>query len=230
MWRDQPKSTLDAIRNSLKCNKKLKSLELYGGMIFSEDFLTGIIFKLTTLSIIKVEPQFQLVFNSFLKTQRDNLEDLSIGRRPCVEIMKTILSMPRLNKVSLSVKESELRDQIMWPPAEWVPPEFFFQSIPQNFSVSNFHLKSTWSTCFTWCELFLEALPNIKSLKITLLDDESAEVIAKTCKFLKQLEVEYFNAKAIANEAFYLNLEKLFSENVDEDSQQLFEKLNGIMR
>lgn len=212
------------MRNSLKCNKKLKSLELYGGMIFSEDFLTGIIFKLTTLSIIQVEPEFQSVFNSFLKTQRDSLEDLSIGRRPSFEIMKTILSMPRLNKVFLSVKESELRGQIMWLPAE-----FFIQSLPQNFSVSNFDLRSGWATCFTWCELFFKALPNIKSLKITLLDDESADVIAKTCKFLKQLEVEYFNAKAIANEDFYLNLEKLFSENVDEDSQQLFEKLNGIM-
>lgn len=47
------------------------------------------------------EPQFLKNLNSFLKTQKDTLETLSINTGLDVEVMKTILSMSRLKHCHL---------------------------------------------------------------------------------------------------------------------------------
>lgn len=221
----KPDTTLNVIRNSLKMNKALKRLAMNGGMIFSDNFLTEIKFKLTSLSIMQMEFQYQENFHAFLKTQKDSLEKICIGRWINFDVMDTILSMPRLKTAELSPNGIERKGNPILLPERLNSMQCF----SQNLSVTCLHLKNTWITCFTprLNRLFLKAFPNIEYLKITTLDDENAVVIAETCKNLRQLDVERFSVQNTGNEAFYLNLENFRGYKIEEDFQPLFEKLNG---
>lgn len=73
-------STLVTIKTCLKNNKKLKNLTFHHAPIFNEDFSSEISFKLTKFSFNFWEKENQQRnLNFFLKTQKDTLEDLTIG-------------------------------------------------------------------------------------------------------------------------------------------------------
>lgn len=225
MWYDKTDAELRALRNSLKLNKKLKSLDLYGGLIFFEDFYFGNDIRLSSLSISQVEFQFQSSFKAFLETQKNSLEELNIGSKISIEIFNLVLSMPRLLKAALTFNGIESRGL----PKKFSDRISVIESFPPNFSVKSLNLRNSWETCFTpWLnQLTLQAFPNLEHLKITTLDDGNSIVIPEACKSLKHLEVKMITAKNIWDNSFYTNLETFYSEKVDECSQKPFDELKN---
>lgn len=102
---ETPKLALDAIRTSLVQNEGLKVLRLIGHLLFREDFSSEINFKLKRLSFgpATYEHETQHNFNFFLKTQRQNLEILTIGGFIDIPVLKTIFSMPSLKAVCFTM-------------------------------------------------------------------------------------------------------------------------------
>lgn len=92
--------------------KRLKKLKLENYFLFSENFPSDICFKLEELDFIcNYEFGFSpnLIFlmdniNFFLLTQRDTLVKLSLDRYISHDVMKIILSMPRLKSFALGLR------------------------------------------------------------------------------------------------------------------------------
>lgn len=208
-------SELDAIATTLKSNKSLKILNVSGGSVFSKTLASGVDFKLRELSIgqIEYETPFQQNFNSFLKTQRDSLEALTIEQELEAEVFRTILSMTRLKDIWMRSNDIDLL-------------KYSADNFPQNFSLETFFFKGPINNRDLFKKV-LSMFPKVAYLNISNLTNEVAEIISETCKHLKKISTAKFSATNVSNEVFYKNLEKLYSFQVNGDSQKLFEKLNG---
>lgn len=193
LFDDLTPSSLNAIRASLKTNNGLKVLRIFGS-VFEDDFSSEIGFKLREFSIddLEIENQHQNV-NLFLKTQVASLEVLTIECESFdVEYMTTVLSMPRLKKFTLKCQYLKI-------------PANVANILPQNHSVTHLDLTTSWPKPEE-IENILKAFPRIEFLEILAMTDETAVLIAKSCKFLKKLSTMIFTT---ANDfAFFPNLVK----------------------
>lgn len=201
-----PDSALDAIRRSWKSNIGLKKLIVHYGSVFNVDFLPEMDFKLTTFEAYALSfdrPYSLQVFKKFLMTQKDNLEILNInGWEPIVVAIKTILTMPRLKTLSLTVNQ-EVHLLELNPRDEYSS---------KNLSTTILYLLG-FNLSKNTLKTILNVFPNVQSLILNKVDDENADEIAKACKSLKFLEVNEFDAGNISNEEFYLNLKGLHCYN-----------------
>lgn len=208
-----------AILNGLKYNKNLKQLRFVGySLLFNTNFSTGISFRLKELVISGLLDEARNFhnINLFLITQREKLEILTIGHFINSEILKTILSMPRLKKLYLAVG---------------------IHNSQAGFSVENF-LPSQSVTSLSvpyfdgqkdFFKLILKVFPNIEFLELDSLHDEDANVISDHCQHLKHLSVWTFKGENFSNEAFYLSLRKFERTNVwsyEANVDALSKKLN----
>lgn len=219
-----PQAALNAIRNSLKCNKGLKEINIRSKAaigLFGEDFSSEISFKFTEFDAFNHrldEPSSLQSFKKFLVTQKDSLEVLRIrGWEAIVGSMETILSMPRLKKLCLG--------------------NFYFENtsnatnlaagvLSQNFSVATLDLDFVQIENIDTLKVILSAFPNIETLIVCIFSDETANVISEKCKSLKNLSVEFFKAQHIADKNLYRNLENFtYSWSVCWSSRRLFNEL-----
>lgn len=218
---------LNAVRKCLKSNKQLKHLALFGAPLFKEDFSTDIGFQLRKLIIgccpsgrnrqNRYETFPMKNINSFLKTQVSSLETLTLYGLENAEILRTILSMLRLKSLTLRVF-SAIR-----------PAVLASESFAQSKSITYLNIER-FDPDFVFK---LSAFPNVEILKIETFDDESANVIAESCKSLKKLSVRHFFAMNISNEAFFLGLKEFTCKTINTyqsaenmSRKVLFEKLN----
>lgn len=208
-----PTEALNAIRKTLKSNKRLKTLSFSGLSLFNEDFSTGISFNLRQLTIhFGYEEFHRRNLISFLESQKDSLEALEMDEWKDEELAKTILSLPRLKKLTFFVYSTNS-----------------IENIAVGFeSLSVVDLCVTLVLGFTKFENFLKAFPKVEAFKISqaCFTDEVADTIPKIFKSLKRLWVQFFSANNISNETFYMNLEKIESHGLHAGSKQLADKLN----
>lgn len=212
---ERSSSASEAIRNMLKSCNGLKKLEIKCDSLFSKDFSSGISFKLRQLhfySLIDSDAVFQRNVNLFLKTQKETLESVIFAGRMSIEVLQTILTMPRLKKLTFGVN---LKD----------PLELATVILPENKSVTSLHLTGVWRNLSAY-KIILKAFPNVESLRILKMTDQVAESIPEACKSLKILTVMQFEAKIIKNERFYQKLTKFTSCLVKPDVLKLFKKFN----
>lgn len=213
IWRSElPQSVLDAVRTSIKSSSGLKTLAFHAPLLFTEKFLPEIKLKELTINIFKEDPNYTLYdnLNLFLKTQRETLEILNFTgyMNAGLGTLKIVSSMHRLKEVDLGIVHNIDANVI--------------STIQQCHSVEKFDclIDSTESA-----KSILNIFPKVKLLKIYELTDEIADFIPDACIFLKKLHVKRFCAENISNEAFYLNLDELCSD--DPICEVLYEKLNG---
>lgn len=178
-----PQSELNACYSILASSKDLKKLTCYGDSLFSKDFCSKVNFKLRQFSIDEQgrDQQNHRNLNSFLWTQRNSLESVSIARCMNLEMLRTILSMWRLEKVSLIDMSNINRGECV--------AEF----LAKNVSVASLHLPFAPGGFFIY-ELFFKAFPKIKSLSISGLQDQCADIISEYCKSLRNLSAVWFYA------------------------------------
>lgn len=186
-----------------------------GCLLFDENILPEFSFKLTefTVQANQINPGVQRNLNLFLKNQSSTLDVLSIesGTFFNAEVVKTVLSMPRLKKFILSA--GRIRD---------LAP--VFDTSQRNHSVTALHLTD-YESDHVSIQILLKAFPNVETFSFRTMRDEMAEFIAKHCKNLKHLSVSYFHADNISNEEFYLNLETFRCAVVNTNCSRLYEKL-----
>lgn len=196
-------------------------LKLAGYGLFREDVSNEISFKLRRLTFgpATYEAETQRNFNLFLKTQTQTLKILTIFGYTDVAVVKTIFSMPSLIAVCLAV------DTIQGL-------EISEATFPQNQSVFILILTEFWVD-MTALKVILKGFPKLQTLKIANITDEIADSISAVCTTLEILDCDYFFAKNVTDEKFFLKLKQFtcqeFSlpESPGTDSQKLFEKLNG---
>lgn len=215
---------MDPVKVCLKSNKKLKTLdiqsqnntsELVKALFLEENFQSELSFKLQTFGIGMILTETQLEnFNSFLKIQSATLETLKIKGRSIDDlVLETILSMPRLKKLALSLNDVFIA-------------RLAAVSFETNFSVNSLHLCDI-SENIIFLTILLKVFPRLESLNIHHLGNEVANMVSEKCNSLKQLTVGRFTAEAIADETFFLNLRKFNCSAVIPASKKLFKKLNG---
>lgn len=172
-----PLEELNAFRTCLQSNKGLKKLCLLGFSFFKQEFPTGITFKLTEVQIDPYDwdiygnvPEILVNLNTFLKTQRDTLETLKLGRQTNVEVMKTILTMPKLKKLALKVPEFHT--------------EYEYAGLPQNHSVTSLTLSGYKDSndAYKFC---LNAFPAVELLETDRMTNDINVCVSATCKSLK---------------------------------------------
>lgn len=214
MFKQSP-SASEAIRNTLKSSNGLKKLEIKCDSLFSEDFSSEINFKLKQLhiySLVDSEVVFQRNVNSFLMTQRETLESVIFAGRMGIEVLETILTMPRLKKLTFGVNCID-------------PLKLATVILPENKSVTSLHLTGVWRNLTSY-KIILKAFPNVENLRILKMTDEVAEIIPEACKKLKTFTPMQFEVKSIKNEDFYRNLSKFASCLIEPASLELFKKFN----
>lgn len=212
---EQSPSASEAIRTTLKSSNGLKKLEIKCDSLFSEDFSSEVSFKLKQInfySLVRNDAYFQQNVNLFLLTQKQTLETVIFAGSMGVEAMRTIMSMPRLTKLTFGVNDVD-------------PENLAAENLPQNHSVTNLHLTGDWKKETSY-KIILEAFPSVESLRILKLTDEIADVISVTCKSLKKLAVIQFEAKSIKDEKYFLELPYFTCCFVKPGSEQLFRKFN----
>lgn len=211
MFEGTPSSS-NAIRTILKSNKGLKFLKFDDPYLFNQDFSTEIDFKLAELQIdyIGEEQIFSHNLNLFLKTQRDTLETVeTLADWTDVDVMKTILSMPRLKNLTLGDFEFDALE--------------IAEALPPNNSVKSLHLLD-WDN-YSECDFFFKVCPKVEFLEMNEITDEIADLISETCKSLKRLCVHRFRAKNIKDEAFFSDLDEISCGEVASYSEGLTERL-----
>lgn len=172
-----------------------------------DDFSSGFNFKLTEFEVkCSIELSYQ---NDFLMKQTDSLETLSIDIKLNDDVIKTVLSMPRLKSLALRNVDS-------------YSFEYVDSNDLQNQSVTS--LELTFQSPMAELDLILWAFPNIQSLKLYNINNFSADIISSTCSCLKRLSAEYFSATEIIDEGYFSKLE-MFISGICEGSQQLYERI-----
>lgn len=215
----------NAVKSILTTSKtNLKVLTCSGDSLYTNNLLSKVGLKLTEFSIsprkkgLELVRNFQLNLNSFLMTQRNTLRSIKISVFANTELFRTLLSMPLLEKVVLPGLRAIDRN------------EYAVGRFSQNLSVTNLHLPLVKNGNFYVYTLLFELFPNIESLKLLgQLNNDSANMISKRCKYLKQLSVEWFNVTNISKQAFYLGLSKIECCYMTREAAQLSEKLKVQM-
>lgn len=209
--------TSEAIRKTLIDNKKLKKLEIFGDLlhpVFDRDLTSEKNFSLTELNIDFLMHKSNVChnLNLLLMMQRNSLEILSIKRSCGVEVMKTILSLPRLKQLTLGEGDIML-----------IRKNNCFE---ESHSVTSLHLKNS---PFLLCNfnILLKLFPKVETLKVQTFTEELANAISKTCKSLKTLSIDEFVAIRIKDEAFFMKLKKLKCNSLSTASYSLFGFLTG---
>lgn len=189
--------------------------ELVKALFLQENFQSELSFQLQTFGISMILTETQLEnFNSFLTTQSATLETLKIrGRSMDDLVLETILSMPRLKKLALSLNDVFIA-------------QLAALNFERNLSVISLHLHDI-SENKVFLTILLKVFPRLESLKIHHLGNEIADLISEKCNSLKQLTVGRFTAETLADETFFLNLQKFNCSVVITASKKLFKKLNG---
>lgn len=214
-----PPSAISAIKTCLDVNKQLRKLDIGGDLLFDDDLLSTISCKLTEfdVSCYKKSPHTEQNLNLFLVAQSESLESLKIHLWTGHDVMKTVLSMPRLKRLTLA--------GIPFGASEYEADDF-----PQNHSVTSLGLHQYPCHQFKWFKTFLKAFTKVESLGVLVMNDEIADFIPETCKSVRQLSVYNFQAQNVheSNEAFYVNLEDFKCMQVDRrSSKELLNRLNG---
>lgn len=90
-----------------------KQPQIPNDLLFPGDFSSELGFMLTKFSFFELtfvpleRPQFQANIHKFLKAQRDSLKAVTIEECLGLDILKTILSMPRLRNLEIERKHGE---------------------------------------------------------------------------------------------------------------------------
>lgn len=155
-------SSLSAIKTILKTNGGLKFLkidyELFY-LLFNEDFSKEIGFKLEEFHVNSLQrplgnqTQVKQNLNAFLMTQRETVETLTLGKWMGGDVFKTILSMPRLQHVTLAgfdgVESAELQGG----------------NFPRNNSVTQLDVSDFWKDDVL--RFLLTVFPKVETATIT---------------------------------------------------------------
>lgn len=213
------------MKNCLQSNVGLTSLTICDGRMFDEDFSSEIGFKLE-----KFKTGFEGLYqvnqkhlNLFLKTQKDTIKTLKLSKWMGFDVLETISSMNCLTELHLSTREIEDMDDSQSDDTD--DSQIETEDFPQNNSVLRLELSFT-SSENALVKNLLKTFPKIQFLKVLSLTDAVAGSISETCECLKILYTRYFFLKNVANEAFFLNLEKRICRNDHSyDSGQMFERL-----
>lgn len=162
--------------------------------MFREDFSSEIAFRLTELRVswshLKKLQLRRQNFNSFLKTQLDTLEIVKFDEWMGFEILKTILSMARLQKLTLGY--------IYIDPVKQMPA---WLSRLQSQSVTSLDLPRIKQESFLYDKLF-QAFPNVENLVVYEMTSELSYLIRDVFKSLKKLTVRHFSATNLSLRAF----------------------------
>lgn len=208
-------SLLAPIRDTLQRNVGLKSIKFTGIAMFFEDLRPKISFKLTNFKIYFYPGHREAENNLdlFLQSQKDSIESLSLGMWVSSELLSTVLSMPRLEEFKFmnGLNEFEITT-----------------ALPQSNSVKNLDLYIYGANNDVLTNFLLPFFPKTEILEIKRMTRETAELIPTSCKFLKHLIVDNYEADRVSNKAFYLSLET-FTTNYceNQNSKKMFLKLNG---
>lgn len=216
MDKELPRLALDAVRNNITSSPGIKTLTFYAPLLFTEKFLPEIKLKELNMRFLHLNSTLYDNLNLFLKTQRETLEILNfIGfMKANVETIKIISSMHRLKEVDLGMVYNIDANEI--------------STVQQSLSVEKFTLVDCMINTTESSKSILNIFPQVKHLKIYKLTKKIANFIPEKCKSLKRLHVNRFCARNISDEAFYLNLDELRSEETDDSvCKVLYEKLNG---
>lgn len=220
-----PLPAMNAIKTCINCNKRLKTLVLGCKILFNDEFLSTISSKLTDFKLFPSnysdQPPWTLQLrgnlNLFLISQSDTLEVLKISEWMGHDVMRTILSMPNLKKLTLGMDGVNYSGIGNWQKNH---------SVTDLYLLEGFFCVANNPSCY---EPFFKAFRKVESLRIEKLTDTLANRIPKTYPFLKKLTVRNFYANHVSNKAFYLNLAEFncFFKPYSYQSNQLFESLRG---
>lgn len=178
----------NAIRTSLKSNETLKKLRLPCDTLFNEDISTEIGFKLRVLQLLfPREAQQKGNINLFLKTQKNSLRTLSIGRWLGGDVTKTVLSMTRLKALTL------------FQHVDYIEPSEYAESLPQNLSVTKLDLSDIFTNEMT--DRLVKAFPNVEYMKINMMYP-NRRLIHETMKSLKDLNTGKYGDHQVSPEVF----------------------------
>lgn len=203
----------DAIKTILRSNAGIKILGIHFNvfnLLFSEDIAKIVKFKLKEFhanDLYRVPSTYSNMtdnFEKFLRVQMETLEEVTIGDWMGIEIIKMVLHMPRLKKLTMKGFHHAAHD-IDWKNLE----------LRKNTEIMDFYFNDMSNNWKILVKLIC-ALPNLKTLKLYSMDQISMMFLSVTCPGLKSLEVEHFRAINITNEKLFRNLEKFSCRKMED--------------
>lgn len=199
-------SALNAIKKILQSNVGLKKLGIHFNvfnLIFSEDVASNVHFNLTNYhaSNLYRVPSYQATsqshLNSFLESQIQTIEILSISDWMGVSALKTIFSMPRLTDVT--IKGFHHAGGLF---TDW-------ENLQLNTNTSIVKMNfNDMSSNFQILEKVVKATPNLKFLSLYLMDQKAMKFVAHNCKSLEFLHVDRFQAHDISDSNMFASLKE----------------------
>lgn len=218
---------IDAIHKMLQRNKNLKKLSIVSNdfqKYFDSDISQGIEFRLTSFTarhIYNLTETQILNLKKFLLLQMISLTHIEVHSWPGLEVTKMMFHMPNLRKLSFRgfLKNGELVD---WKNAE----------LHRNLSITELCLTELYSNKeILGC--FFAAAPNVKTLTLYTVNDETLNIINAAFPDLESLSTDLFEAANVSDKNLLVNLKslstKVFLHNLrgsnDNDEKGNFEKI-----
>lgn len=205
-----PSHALEAVKGIIEKNINLNSLEIsYNifNLIFEKEMSSRIQFHLKEFhanDLYKTPGDLcvQVHLLAFLRTQGNSLETLTISEWFGIDVIKMALSMPRLKSLTLKGLHNAEKT-IDWEKVE----------LRQNFSVTKlaFHDLSNNNEVL---KKVINLLPELQSLKLFTMDQNSMELVSANCQNLKSLYVDHFLPSFVSSKKLFKNLHLVSIKNI----------------
>lgn len=188
---DHSTKSIEVTKNMLRRNKNLKKLTVscdFLSTFFSENLSANIEFKLTSFDaqvIYNFTDTHKLHLKLFLESQMQHLETLSLGYWMGQEALEMIFHMMKLKKLIFKGFHGG------GTATDWKNIKFH-----KNHTVTTLHLNE-WNSQADFLKTFFLALPNLRSLKLLSITDESLACIATAFPNLETLRSDQFDVSSI---------------------------------
>lgn len=218
---DQSYGSMKAFKTMLMLNKDLKKLEISSNLlsqIFNEDVSMDIVFKLEHFALknsfcaVSHHVAVKDNFRRFLSNQMFTLKVVSLDKWMGIDTLKLLLNMPNLKE--LTIKEFDFTETIDWENV----------SLQTNKSVEKMHYHDIENNIDIFKAL-VNALPNLKELKLFSLYQKLFEHLADSLKQLEVLKLRTIEVTDLGSKDLF---PKLISVDVEVIQQGMEETLQKI--
>lgn len=178
----------DFVYNIMEANDHLEKITLNPGyLMFIPGAVQRLQFKLKKLKYKGMTEEPHISFYEFIQSQAESLEYLSLSIGFSLEMVEVIFTMTKLKHLEFDIKFLTLHDN--WD----------YVKLEQRPSIRKFRLSSCSNNCEQnrLAKKLVRAMPNLRSLYCSNLNNELMKSISLSCPSVVELEVPSFNVDEV---------------------------------
>lgn len=192
---------LKPLNQILMSNRKLEKLHLVEvplHKLLPPRVISQIKFHLTELFIItKMNEEDQRILDEFLTLQQLTLKSVNIKPYITPQILNTCLKMKRIKQLTLTEVDGDTKEDLV-------------------VSYSLMRLDISFEKYYTSLNRIFAATPNLRTIKISNVNESVFQDLIKNCKEIEEMYVENFDVSILPQGNYFPNIRKFKVWNVNE--------------